>query len=272
MRARRPGGDALSLLWDADTRVEPRGDGRFDATISDRWNAIGDRPNGGYVLGACLQALRAVLPLPDPFAVSAHFLRPTLAGAAEIRTEVARVGRRMATGAARLIQGGQETIRALATFTDLAAASGRTLDLASRPELPPPDACHDPLEGRSIPEISIVDRFDYRMADKPGWIHGRPTGDPTVRLWLRFRDGREPDTLSLPSFADAVFPAVMELGELGSSTLEMTVHVRARPAPGWLACRIATRHVISGYHEEDFDIWDSRGALVAQSRQLALLP
>jgi hypothetical protein len=50
------------------------------------------------------------------------------------------------------------------------------------------------------------------------------------------------------------------------------VHVRARPAPGWLACRVLTRHVIGGYHEEDFEVWDSRGTLVAQSRQLALLP
>jgi hypothetical protein len=29
--------------------------------------------------------------------------------------------------------------------------------------------------------------------------------------------------------------------------------------------------VIGDYHEEDFEIWDSTGALVAQSRQFALL-
>lgn len=33
----------------------------------------------------------------------------------------------------------------------------------------------------------------------------------------------------------------------------------------------ATRFVSGGYHEEDFEVWDSAGALVAQSRQLALL-
>jgi acyl-CoA thioesterase len=66
-------------------------------------------------------------------------------------------------------------------------------------------------------------------------------------------------------------PAVFELGHYSSTTIELTVYVRARPAPGWLACRVSTRYVIEGYHEEDFEIWDSAGQLVAQSRQLALL-
>ena len=70
---------------------------------------------------------------------------------------------------------------------------------------------------------------------------------------------------------DGAAPAVLELGELASATIELTVHIRARPAPGWVACRASTRHVIGGYHEEDFEIWDSTGALVAQSRQFALL-
>ncbi|MFC7566265.1 hypothetical protein ACFQU9_24210 [Actinomadura namibiensis] len=33
-----------------------------------------------------------------------------------------------------------------------------------------------------------------------------------------------------------------------------------------------TRHVTGGFHEEDCDIWDFQGTLIAQSRQLALLP
>jgi Thioesterase-like superfamily len=52
----------------------------------------------------------------------------------------------------------------------------------------------------------------------------------------------------------------------------MTVHVRARPAPGALRGRVKTRHLRDGYHEEDLDLWDSKGTLVSQSRQLALLP
>jgi hypothetical protein len=46
---------------------------------------------------------------------------------------------------------------------------------------------------------------------------------------------------------------------------------RTAPVPGWLACRAQTRYLAGGYREEDFEAWDSAGALVAQSRQLALV-
>jgi acyl-CoA thioesterase len=55
-------------------------------------------------------------------------------------------------------------------------------------------------------------------------------------------------------------------------TLELTAHVRARPAPGLLACDVRTRFVSAGFLEVDGEYWDSTGTLVAQSRQLALVP
>src|SRR5262249_43111895 len=100
---------------------------------------------------------------------------------------------------------------------------------------------------------------------------GRPSGNPTAECWMRFREPRPPDSLSLALLVDAAAPAVMEFAATGSLTLELTVHLRSRPAAGWLACRITTRHLMEGYYEEDFEVWDSRGRLVAQSRQLALL-
>ena len=106
--------------------------------------------------------------------------------------------------------------------------------------------------------------------EEPGWFRGTPTGNPVAEFYMRFRDGREPDMAALPLFVDAAAPVVLEVAGL-STTVQLTVHLRARPAPGWLACRAVTRYVAGGYHEEDFEIWDSAGTLVAQSRQLALL-
>ena len=65
-------------------------------------------------------------------------------------------------------------------------------------------------------------------------------------------------------------PVTFDLGMPGwAPTLELTAHVRAHPAPGWLKVRHATRNMAGGMFEEDCEIWDSAGRLVAQSRQLA---
>jgi acyl-CoA thioesterase len=258
--------------FDADTAVEAAGDGRYSARLSDRWTALGGTPNGGYMLAVCLRALAAEMPLPDPLVTSAYFLRPGAVGPAEVRTELVRTGRRTATGQSTLHQDGREIVRLVATFGDLDHAAGRTASFGTPPELPPPDATRDILGGRAMPGVSVTEQVEYRAAEPPGWAAGSPTGDPASTFWMRFRDGREPDPLALAALVDAAAPVVLELGVPGSATLELTVHVRRRPAPGWLACRNLTRHVIGGYHEEDFEIWDLQGRLVAQSRQFALLP
>lgn len=263
---------AAEHAFDLDTRVEAVADHVFAAAITERWSVLGGGPNGGYVMAICLQALARVMPAPDPLVVSAFFLRPTRPGPAEVRTEIVRPGRRIATGAARLSQDGKEAVRITAAFTDLAGAAGRTVVLARKPDLPPPDQALDLLAGGAIAGLTITERVEYRVATMPGWALGRPAGEASMEFWMRFRDGRDADPLSLPLLVDAAAPVVLDLGETGSATVELTVHLRARPAPGWLACRSTTRFVIGGYHEEDFEIWDSTGALVAQSRQLALLP
>ena len=256
--------------FDTDTHVEPVAERTYAATLSDRWNALGGVPNGGYLLAVCLQALRRDLPFPDPMVASASYLRPAAIGPAEVHTEVVRAGRRVATGEARLVQGGKEIVRVVATFGDLGAANGRTEVHGRPPELPAPDDAVGLPDG-GLPGVSITERLDYRAAALPGWAQGRPTGDAETAFWMRFRGGREADTLALAALVDAAAPAVLELGVHGSATMELTVHVRGRPAPGWLACRASTRYLIGGYHEEDFEIWDSDGRLVAQSRQFALL-
>jgi acyl-CoA thioesterase len=256
--------------FDTDTEVTPVAERVYAATLTDRWHALAGVPNGGYLLAVCLQALRRELPFPDPLVTSASYLRPGATGPAEVHTEVVRAGRRVATGEARLVQGGKEIVRVVATFGDLAAASGRTDVRGRPPELPPPDEAIQ-LDRGALPGVTITERFEYRLPALPGWAQGRPTGDAELAFWMRFRDGRDPDSIALTTLVDAAAPAVLELGVHGSATIEMTVHVRARPAPGWLACRACTRYVIDGYHEEDFEIWDSEGRLVAQSRQFAVL-
>ncbi len=57
----------------------------------------------------------------------------------------------------------------------------------------------------------------------------------------------------------------------GLATLEHSIHLRQRPAVGWLQARFQTRALVGGVIEEGAELWDSKGQLVAMSRQLALV-
>jgi acyl-CoA thioesterase len=231
--------------FDAETALAPAGDGSFTADITDRWSGLAS-VNGGFLLATCVKALATTMPFPDPVTVSGLYLRPGNAGRSVITTEVIRSGRTTAFGEAHMAQGGKEILRVTAAFSDLSAVTPAYAGIAP-PDLPDPEDC---LRLSGLSAISMAKRFEF---------------------WVRFADGRPADTLTLPFIVDACPPAVLELGARGSTTIELTVHVRARPAPGWLACRVYTRFVSGGYHEEDFEAWDSTGMLVAQSRQLALV-
>ena len=271
--------------FDADTSVVDLGGGRYEATVSDRWGLLGAGggfANGGYALALCLRAMRNRSHHPDPLAVSATYLSRVRFGPALIEVDLLRHGRRLSALEARLRQpdGAQpgtlkERLRVVANFADLAAAEGRTELRNGPPDLPPVDQCLALATREDVPGFSLADRLEFRYVELPGWRRGTPGHRLHDQFWMRFapEQGRErhADTLALAALVDMATPPVIDLGERGSTTIELSVHVRGVPAPGWLACRASTRHVIDGYHDEDFEIWDSAGTLVAQSRQLAVL-
>jgi len=250
----------------------------YDAVVTDRWN-VGSRPNGGYLLALAGRAIGRTLPLPDPFSLTGHFLSPPDAGPATVEVTPVRLGRSLATATARLTQVDpdgrvRERLRLLATYGELAALSGHTALTARPPQLPPPESCVRATPTfPGGPAVNIVERFDIRLdAPSAGWALGRPSGQAEMRGWLRFADGREADALALLLIGDVFPPTAFNLGLTGwVPTIEMTVHVRGIPAPGWLRMAVTTRNVAGGYLEEDAEIWDSADRLVAQSRQLARL-
>jgi hypothetical protein len=95
-----------------------------------------------------------------------------------------------------------------------------------------------------------------------------------LRGWFRLAGGEPIDTVGLLCAVDAFPPTIFNIAmpPAWTPTVELTAHVRARPEPGWLRCRFATRFVTGGFLEEDGEVWDATGRLVAQSRQLALVP
>lgn len=263
--------------FEADTAIESIGDGRYRGHITDRWHVLGDAaPNGGYLMAVAARAAVAESGRPDPVTVTGHFLRPPEVGTAEVEVTMVKEGRRFATVQARLLQSRVEKLRLLGAFGDLAALSGPTQVDRSPPELPPPDELVDAnaqADERQSFAPSILRRFDHLVIPQEmGWTLGDPLGRGTIGGFSRFAGGEQMSTLGLLIMADAYPPAVFNMGvEVGwTPTIELTVQIRKRPADGWLRTRFATTALTGGLLEEDGEIWDDAGDLVALSRQTAL--
>lgn len=256
--------------FDVDTASTSRGDGVRDATLTDRWNTPLGTPNGGYILATMLRGLHDELAADDPLVAAITYVSPPSPGPAELRTHTVRMGRRVQTGGAALWQADRQVATMTASFGP--RPGGPSTELGAAPVLPPPDRCADPLD-HGMPADGLFGRVDYRLASSPGWAEGRPTGDPTVELWQRLHGGRAIDLPGLALLCDSFAPPVLELGagHERSMTVQLTVHLHRVPSPGWIATRLTTRHVVDGFHDEDCELWDEAGHLVAQSRQLGIL-
>ncbi|QIK74166.1 thioesterase family protein [Nocardioides piscis] len=264
------------IEWDDHVALTQSAPGEFAASLSDGW-VVGGGVNGGYLLATIGNALGRTAPgKPDPLSVSAYYLSAAVPGPATISTRVIRDGGSVATLAADLEQGDESRITVLATYGDLGRLPDDVRTTAEPPVLPPREECFS--NSMAPPEVRemapLMDRFD--MLFDPacvGWAVGAPSGEGHIQAWFRLNGERDPDPIQLLMVVDALPPVSFDLGLMGwAPTLELTAHVRARPAPGWLRVSHRTRNVAGGMFEEDCEVWDSADRLVAQSRQLARLP
>ncbi len=164
---------------------------------------------------------------------------------------------------------GRDRLAALATFGPLAAEG------VTRIAENAPTHGTDLVSsiGRPTP-FPIVERFELEMPPEQSRAaagHPDDTEGPAEFVGrIRFADGMPAGPIAFPLLVDAFPPTAFRLGLFGwTPTLELTVHTRGEPAPGPLTLRVRSRYLINGLMEEDGELWDGTGALVAISRQLA---
>lgn len=270
----------MTYSFEAATAVERvggEGDGtggvhRYRGEVHDGWD-IGGNANGGYVLAIAGRAMADAMGRP-PLTVTAHYLAPAPPGPCEVVVTTVRDGRRLATCTAALVQGGTELIRVLGTFGVPADRGMHHLD-GGPPELPPYTECIGSADVDDPELPGLMRRLAVRLRPgDAGFRSGEPSGRAEMAGWFAFATETPIDRIGLLLVADAFAPAVFNTGVPFGwvPTVELTVHVRAAPAPGPLRCVFRTRFVAGGMLEEDGEVWDATGTLVAQSRQLALEP
>jgi hypothetical protein len=255
--------------------------------------------NGGALLATVLRAVLDCSAHPHPIATSAHFLRVPQLAPAQVEVSWLKQGKTASTARATLVQEGKAILDTTVTTGTVPSgpADGPAGDPADGPGAlgdgsgavdsaalnwtgPPPDfpAIEDCVDLGKWPGTVAADGTAGFAAQvevlldpaSTGWRSNQPSGLPEMRGYFRLREDRDPDALLLTLAVDALPPAVFGLGATGwAPTVELTWHMRAVPVPGPLQVATRCRHVSGGWFDEEAEVWDASGRLVAQSRQIA---
>jgi hypothetical protein len=289
-------------IFDEATAVTPCGSGLYDAHPDRRFAIVapgGGTPpavNGGALLATILRAVLSESPHPHPVATSAHFLRVPRLAPAQVQVSWLKRGGTAATARAALVQDGEVILDTTVT-TGTVPGAGADRNGADRNSAdgngvsgngtggldwtgPPPGfpaiadcvglgqwhgtVGQDGVAGYAAQVEVLLDPATT------GWHRAEPSGLPEMRGYFTLREERDPDALLLALAVDGLPPVVFGLGATGwAPTVELTWHMRAVPVPGPLAVATRSRHVSGGWFDEEAEVWDAAGRLVAQSRQMA---
>lgn len=270
----------MSLSIPAGTRafsdvsaVRPSDDG-FEALVDPLW-AVGDKPNGGYLLAMLARAAVASVDHEHVVTASVHYLHSPDAGPVEIETTVLRKGRSADHVRATLLQDGRLCVEATLMVGRLEEGTTPFWDggAPARPSADREGGVRAPGITPTGMRVPIMEQVDLRLDPATlGFGAGTPSGSGELRGWLAFLDEAPFDPISLLYAVDSFPPATLEIAPTGwVPTLEMTTYVRALPVPGPLTILHRAQVVEAQRVDEATFVWDSAGRFVAQATQLAAI-
>ncbi|MGO3327036.1 thioesterase family protein [Gordonia sp. (in: high G+C Gram-positive bacteria)] len=259
---------------------------RIDPTFT-----IGPKVHGGSVQMLAAKAAReALLDLADPdartalegvsaIAVASDYLAAPDPAEVDVAVSIVKRGRTVSLAKVDVTQGGRTMVSSTVTLgrVDAGDAIYRAPDLlGGLPSEPADDGLT--VDDTALGGIMHLGRALDLVLDAATFAAARgERGDPVVRGWIRPKDAADQDADLDRDFpvlvCDVSPPVLMNLGMFGwAPTVQLTTYVRRRPAAGWLRFETSTHEVGKGMFDEDHVVLDSTGAVVAQSRQLALIP
>ncbi|MFF2027782.1 diacylglycerol kinase [Rhodococcus sp. ACS1] len=264
------------------------GDGTYRASIDPIWT-IGPKVHGGSMMSLCAAAARRRLldetgdagpARVQPLAVGANYLSAPDPGEVTLSTTVRKQGKQVSFVDVELTQGDRVAVHASVTLgvPDVGEPqySGDHA-LAQLPVEPPADAVVLTADHPMGQIVHVAQGCDMRVDGTSAHFLTGNQGEPEVRMWVRPRAGDEsdPDTAALFAImtGDISAPVTMNRGMFGwAPTVQLTTYLRRQPAPGWLRVMASSTVLGGAWFEEDHTVLDSTGAIVVQSRQLAMIP
>ncbi len=255
-------------VFDNDMQVKPLSNGLVSGEVSDGF-LVNGVPNGGYMMALLTQALQTQSKNQSVVNISTNFFRPNKIKEIVFAPEIMANSSQFERYSVKAMQDGKETMRAMVTLMQDYPLGQQTRYEIEPKTILPREKCQRML---AFPGYSIFKNVHVLMQPESlGWIQGSPSHRSEHRGWLRLADERPWDVQSILLAADAFPPPVLATEGMVAwvPTIEMSVQIRKIPSSRWLRCVFYSNYITDGLVEEDGEIWDDEGNLVAISRQLA---
>jgi acyl-CoA thioesterase len=236
--------------------------------VTPNWS-INGLPNGGYLMALMANAMVQASAKKTIAIVTTTFISRCDPVEGRVKLEKIAASSQFERVEAHLYQGQKERLRSWGTFVKEDKDCVLSRREAQAPTLAPLAEC---IPIPQMPGFTLFDHMDVRLEPAcAGWMSGRLADKSEHKGWARFKDDRPYDAVALLLVADCFPPPVYASQGLAAwvPTIEMSVNIRKKPASQWLKCIFRTRFITCGLMEEDGQIWDETGELIALSRQIA---
>jgi len=257
-------------IFDRDLVMENSEKCAYEGIVSRNWSINGN-PNGGYLMAFLASAMQKQSDKKWPVIVTANFLTKCEAGQKSgVTVEAISAGKQLNRYQASLTQNGIEITRCWATFMDeVNCDKSANRYEKEAPSMPVREECVClPL----IPEFTLFEHMDVLLTPScAGWLKGNLSPISEQKGWIKFKDDRPCDALSLLLTADSFPPPILASQGVVAwvPTIEYSVSVRDLPDTPWIKAIFRSHYMTCDIIEEDGEIWDENGKLLAISRQIA---
>ncbi len=240
---------------------------------------VGNTPHGGYLMALMHKALTNVLPHSTAISSSVQYLDRIDAAPFELEVEIFKISRGSSSGIVKLMQDDNICTTFTGTCSDFEFMKG--YDDLQKP-LPPLfndkdkqdyvkmnyDKISKGFTPAFIQQLECLVHPDHAWWNRESNFNNKDK-EARCSAFLEMLGG-VPDQFCLSFYSDILPPVVSnKYGPLGwIPTITLTTHIRQLPTTAEVYADFKATDINKGYFEQDCNIWDLNGILVASSRQL----
>ena len=238
---------------------------------------VGNTPHGGYLMAVMHKALTSILPHSTAISSSVQYLDRIDAKTFELEVETFKTSRGSSSGIVKLKQDNKICTTFTGTCSDFEFMKGYNGLQKPLPNIFNEGDKKDYIK-MNYDKISkgftpaFIQQLECLIHPDHAWWN-RDSNDQNnearCSAFLEMQGGI-PDQFCLSFYSDILPPVVSnKYGPLGwIPTITLTTHIRQLPSTSELYADFKATDINKGYFEQDCNIWDLNGNLVASSRQL----